>query len=107
MLTEKEIIDIANNYANSNRTEYYSLQLLLVKKSAFLDGYYDVSFKVMNEMGNEIEGPILVAISEQNGKIFSMEELITQEKYSSKVKISNEPLSRSNCFNTFPCGRPY
>lgn len=92
MLTVEEITNIAHNYANRNKKQYYSLQLLFVKKSQFLDGYYDASFKVLNELGHEIEGPLMVAINEQNGDISSMEELIMQHSGDSKVKISNKPI---------------
>lgn len=92
MLSKNEIIDIANNYAKLNQTEYYSLQLLYVIKSNFLDGYWDISFKVLDENGCEIDGPLLVAINEENGQISTMEELIMMQRTNHNIKISNKPI---------------
>ncbi len=92
MLLKNEIIDIANKYAESSQTEYYSLQLLFVDKSKFVDGYWDVCFKVLDEHGHEIDGPLLVAINGENGQIYSMEELIMMQRTNQNVKVSNKPL---------------
>lgn len=78
MLTEKEIIDIANNYANLHKSEYFSLQYCFARISQFGDGYWDVTFKVFNENGNEIEGPLLVVINGDTGRISTMEEMILE-----------------------------
>ncbi len=80
MLTENEIIKIANDYALSSKTNYYSLQLLCVMKSKFLVGYWDVSFKVIDEDGYEIDGPLLVAIDGETGQIRTMEEVIMTQR---------------------------
>ena len=40
MLTEKEITEIAAEYANINKTEHYYLEYLCAKPSVFLDGYW-------------------------------------------------------------------
>ena len=95
MLTEKEIINIANNYAKLNKSEYFSLQYCSAQTSRFLDGYWDVSFKVFNEKGNEIEGPLLMVINEQTGNISTMEEIIMPQKGSKDIKVTNRPIKKS------------
>lgn len=92
MLMEKEIIDIANNYAKLGQTKYYSLQLLCVVKSKFIDGYWDISFKVLDEHGYEIDGPLLVAINGEDGQITTMEELIMMQRTNQNVKVSNKSI---------------
>lgn len=94
MLTEKKIIDIAINYAGINKSEYFSLKFFLAQPSKFLDGYWDVSFKVLNEEGNEIEGPLLIAIDGETGNVYTMEELIMKQKGNSGIKISSEPIKK-------------
>ena len=92
MLMENEIVDIANNYAKSNQTKYYTLELLCAAKSKFLDGYWDISFKVLDENGYEIDGPLLVAINGESGQVSTMEELIMTQRTNNNIKISNKPM---------------
>ena len=93
MLTKKEIKEIAGKYADVNKSQYYSLKLISIKPSVFLDGYWDACYKVFNDCGNEIEGPLLIAISGETGQIYSMEELIMNDSENQNVKISNEPVN--------------
>lgn len=84
MLTKREITEIAEKYADINKSQYYSLKFISVNPSVFLDGYWDASYKVFNDCGNEMEGPLLIAINGKTGEVFGMEELIMKE--SSKIK---------------------
>lgn len=93
MLTKKEIKEIAGKYADVNKSQYYSLKLISISPSVFLDGYWDACYKVFNDCGNEIEGPLLIAISGEAGQICSMEELIMNNRENQNVKISNEPVN--------------
>lgn len=92
VMNKKDIEAIAYQYEKSVKTEKYSLQLLNIVKSKFLDGYWDVSYKVIGESGNEMDGPLLVVINDDNGKISTMEEIIMQQCENPNVKISNLPL---------------
>lgn len=94
MLSEKEIKDIAISYADSYVSPYFSLNFMMIKPSQFLEGYWDASYKVLNEMGNEIDEPLLVAINEKTGTISSMEELIAQNINNDNLRISNAPLKK-------------
>ena len=94
MLTEREMNKIAINYANINKTEHYYLEFLFVKPSAFLDGYWDISFKVFTQEGHELEGPLLVVIDGETGEISTMEQLIMKYGKDSRVKISNQPIKK-------------
>ena len=85
--------EIAGKYADVNKSQYYSLKLISINPSAFLDGYWDACYKVFNDCGNEIEGPLLIAISGETGQIYSMEELIMNDSENQNVKISNEPVN--------------
>ena len=76
MLSEKEIMDIANDYADLNKTQYCLYQLVYVRKSLFLDGYYDVCYRVMDKNGREIDAALMVAIDVRSGQVISLEELI-------------------------------
>lgn len=98
MLTEREINEIAINHANISKTDHYYLEFLSVKPSAFLDGYWDASFKVFTQEGTELEGPLLIAIDGETGEINTMEQLIMKHSKDSRVKISNQPIK--NIFNT-------
>lgn len=84
---------IAGKYADVNKSQYYSLKLISINSSVFLDGYWDACFKVFNDCGNEIEGPLLIAISGETGQIYSMEELIMNNSENQNVKISNESVN--------------
>ena len=90
---QKEIKEIAGKYADVNKSQYYSLKLISIKPSVFLDGYWDACYKVFNDCGNEIEGPLLIAISGETGQIYSMEELIMNDSENQNVKISNETVN--------------
>ncbi len=92
MMTEKEIVDISIDYASKNKSQHYSLQYLSARPSKFLDGYWDIVFKVLNEKGNEMEGPLLMVINGETGQISSMEEIIAQNIGNDKIKISNKPI---------------
>ena len=94
MLNEREIKQIAIHYANINKTEYYYLELLSVKPSTFLDGYWDAGFTVFTQEGTELEGPLLIAINGETGEINSMEELIMRHGNDSSVKILNQPIKK-------------
>ena len=96
MLTEKEIIKIATEYANTNKTEHYYLEHLCIKPSVFLDGYWDASFTVFTQEGTELEGPLLIAIDGKTGEINTMEQLIMKHSNDSRVKISNRPIKKHN-----------
>ena len=93
IFTKKEIKEIAGKYADVNKSQYYSLKLISISPSVFLDGYWDACYKVFNDCGNEIEGPLLIAISGEAGQICSMEELIMNNRENQNVKISNEPVN--------------
>ncbi|MBR6537598.1 MAG: hypothetical protein IKT67_10400 [Lachnospiraceae bacterium] len=92
MLMRKEIIDIANNYAQKNQTNFYSLQLLFVTKSKFVEGYWDISFKVLDEQGYEIDGPLLLVVDGENGQTYLMEEFVMMQSGKNDIKISNKPI---------------
>ena len=96
MLTEKEITEIAAEYANINKTEHYYLEYLCAKPSVFLDGYWDAGFTVFTYKGNEPKGPLLIAIDGENGEINTMEQLIMKHSRDSRVKISNQPIKKRN-----------
>ena len=76
MLSEKEIMSIAEDYAKQNKSWSCSYQLLYIQKSQFLDGYYDVKYRVVDQNGREIDGGLFMAINEQSGNIITLEELI-------------------------------
>lgn len=94
MLNEREINQIAIHHANISKTELYYLELLSVKPSIFLDGYWDAGFKVFNQDGSEMEGPLLLAIDGETGEISTMEQLIMKLGKDSEAKISNHPLKK-------------
>ena len=94
MLTEREINQIAIHYAKISKTEHYYLEFLCVKPSVFLDGYWDAGFKVFTQEGNELEGPLLVAINGETGEISTMEQLIMKHGTDRDVKISNQPIKK-------------
>lgn len=103
MLTKKEIKEIAGKYADVNKSQYYSLKFISINPSVFLDGYWDACYKVFNDFGNEIEGPLLIAISGETGQIYSMEELIMNNSENQNVKISNEPVNSKSRYNFSLC----
>lgn len=76
MLGENEIMDIAKDYAKQSQSGYCFYQLVYVQKSQFLDGYYDVKYRVVDQNGREIDSALLMAIDVQNGDIITLEELI-------------------------------
>lgn len=94
MLTKKEITKIAVEYANINKTEHYYLEYLSIGPSVFLDGYWEASFTVFTQEGTELEGPLLIAIDGETGKINSMEQLIMKHSRDKEVKISNRPIKK-------------
>ena len=76
MLGEKELMDIAEDYAEQHRSWSCSYQLVYIQKSQFLDGYYDVKYRVVDQNGREIDGALFMEIDEQSGNIITLEELI-------------------------------
>lgn len=75
-LTVNEATKIAEEYACIGGSNYMYLELEQVKPSTFLDGYWDVGFKVKNMEGNELDGPLLMAIDDNTGIISSIDEII-------------------------------
>ncbi|MDE7253761.1 MAG: hypothetical protein K2O32_12570 [Acetatifactor sp.] len=95
MLTKKEIIDIANKFAKENQTPFIALQFSFVAKSVYIDGDWDVSFKLLNTEGQEIDGSLLVVINGENGEVNSMEEIIMKHKINaSNVDIPEDVIVR-------------
>ena len=76
MLTEKAIREIADDYARQNQSRYCSFQLVYIRKSLFLDGYYDVKYRVVDQFGREIDASLMMEIDIQSGNMISLEELI-------------------------------
>lgn len=93
-LTENRIKEIALSYANQNHTQHYSLEFQNAHQSIFMDNYWDVSFKVLNAQGVEIDGPLLMAIDDETGKLYTMEEVITININNPDVKIGTDPLGK-------------
>lgn len=76
MLSEEAISKIAYDYARQNQSQYCSYQLVYIRKSLFLDGYYDVKYRVVDQIGREIDASLMVAIDIQSGNVIPLEELI-------------------------------
>ena len=76
MLSEKAIREIADDYARQNQSQYCSFQLVYIRKSLFLDGYYDVKYRVVDQIGREIDSALMMAIDIQSGNMIPLEELI-------------------------------
>lgn len=75
-LSINEVKEIAENYAQNVRNNYMYLELEQVRPSTFIDGYWDVGYKVKNYEGNEIDGPLLMAINDSTGKISTIDDII-------------------------------
>ena len=76
MLSEKDIREIADDFARQNQSQYCSFQLVYIRKSFFLDGYYDVKYRVVDQIGREIDAALMMAIDIQSGNVIPLEELI-------------------------------
>ena len=76
MLSEKAIREIADDYARQNQSRYCSFQLVYIRKSLFLDGYYDVKYRVVDQIGREIDSALMMAIDIQSGNMIPLGELI-------------------------------
>ena len=76
MLSEKAIKEIADDYARQNQSQYCTFQLVYIRKSLFLDGYYDAKYRVVDQIGREIDASLMMAIDIQSGKVIPLEELI-------------------------------
>lgn len=75
-LTLSEARKIADRYAMVGGSAYMYLELECVRPSTFLEGYWDVGFKVKDMEGNEVDGPLLMAIDDNTGIISSIDEVI-------------------------------
>ena len=76
MLSEKAIREIADDYARQSQSGYCSFQLVYIRKSIFLDGFYDVKYRVVDQIGREIDSALMMAIDIQSGNVIPLEELI-------------------------------
>lgn len=79
MLSEEAIRKIAYDYARQNQSQYCSYQLVYIRKSLFLEGYYDVKYRVLDQIGREIDASLMMAIDIQSGNVIPLEELIKMQ----------------------------
>lgn len=67
---------IAIEYAEKDKTEYYSLESITAKPSVFIEDFWDVG---IDSRGNELDGSQLLAVDDNNGEIKSIEDLIKEK----------------------------
>ncbi|MDT0004166.1 IclR family transcriptional regulator [Listeria cossartiae subsp. cayugensis] len=77
--THDSIRAIAIEYAEKNKTEYYSLEFISAKPSTFTTGYWDVGFSIKDSEGNELDGLQLLALNDNTGEVKAIEELINEK----------------------------
>lgn len=70
---------IAIEYAEKDKTEYYSLESITAKPSVFIEDSWDVGFAIKDSKGNELDGSQLLAVDDNNGEIKSIEDLIKEK----------------------------
>ena len=76
MLSEEAIRKIADDYARQSQSGYCSFQLVYIRKSIFLDGFYDVKYRVVDQIGREIDASLMMAVDIRSGNMIPLEELI-------------------------------
>ena len=76
MLSEEAIRKIADDYARQSQSGYCSFQLVYIRKSLFMDGFYDVKYRVVDQIGREIDASLMMAIDIRSGNMIPLEELI-------------------------------
>lgn len=78
--SKHEIEEIAKIYARNTKTKYMYLEFAKVLPSTYAPGYWDALFIVRDPEGNEIDGPLLMAIHDKDGTIHTMEDIIMKQR---------------------------
>lgn len=94
-MDKEKVTAIALAYIEKTKSPYYSLEFLFAKESVVMNKYWDIGFRVLNEDGNEIDGPLLMAVDDETGTVLTMDEVITKNINNPDFKMTTEPLNRN------------